>query len=145
MELEDIKRKILTRRDGEENQQISKIPVVKERMQNEGCPMETSETEISVRVETKITDEERLIIDELKASMIRNETEEYLRFKKVDRRKLRHVIKKSNVVIKLIETDDATQTNKQTCYGSSPLGCKRSWSEERQNRKEKRVMVEKKN
>ena len=97
MELEDIKRKILTRRDGEENQQISKIPVVKERMQNEGCPMETSETEISVRVETKITDEERLIIDELKASMIRNETEEYLRFKKVDRRKLRHVIKKSNV------------------------------------------------
>ena len=83
-------------------------------MQNEGCPMETSETEISVRVETKITDEERLIIDELKASMIRNETEEYLRFKKVDRRKLRHVIKKSNVVIKLIETDDTTQTNKQT-------------------------------
>ena len=142
MELEDIKRKILTRRDGEENQQISNIPVIKERMQNEGCPMETSETEISVRVETKITDEERLIIDELKASMIRNETEEYLRFKKVDRRKLRHVIKKSNVVIKLIETDDATQTNKQT---SSPLGCKRSWSEERQNRKEKRVMVEKKN
>ena len=114
MELEDIKRKILTRRDGEENQQISNIPVVKERMQNEGCPMETSETEISVRVETKITDEERLIIDELKASMIRNETEEYLRFKKVDRRKLRHVIKKSNVVIKLIETDDTTQTNKQT-------------------------------
>ena len=114
MELEDIKRKILTRRDGEENQQISNIPVIKERMQNEGCPMETSETEISVRVETKITDEERLIIDELKASMIRNETEEYLRFKKVDRRKLRHVIKKSNVVIKLIETDDTTQTNKQT-------------------------------
>ena len=114
MELEDIKRKILTSRDGEENQQISNILVIKERMQNEGCPMETSETEISVRVETKITDEERLIIDELKASMIRNETEEYLRFKKVDRRKLRHVIKKSNVVIKLIETDDATQTNKQT-------------------------------
>ena len=114
MELEDIKRKNLTRRDGEENQQISNILVIKERMQNEGCPMETSEREISVRVETKITDEERLIIDELKASMIRNETEEYLRFKKVDRRKLRHVIKKSNVVIKLIETDDATQTNKQT-------------------------------
>ena len=114
MELEDIKRKNLTRRDGEENQQISNILVIKERMQNEGCPMETSEREISVRVETKITDEERLIIDELKASMIRNETEEYLRFKKVDRRKLRHVIKKSNVVIKLIETDDTTQTNKQT-------------------------------
>ena len=114
MELEDIKRKILTRRDGEENQQISNIPVVKERMQNEGCPMETSETEISVRVETKITDEERLIIDELKALMKRNETEEYLCFKKVDRRKLRHVTKKSNVVIKPIETDDATQTNKLT-------------------------------
>ena len=40
--------------------------------------METSETEISVRVETKITDEECLIIDELKALMRRNETEEYL-------------------------------------------------------------------
>ena len=55
--------------------------------------MEPSETEIRVRVETKITDEKRLIIDELKALMIRNETEEYLPFKKVDQRKLRDVTK----------------------------------------------------
>ena len=78
MELDDIKRKILIRRDGEENQQINNIPVIKERIQNGRCLMETSETEISVRVETKITDEECLIIDELKALMRRNETEEYL-------------------------------------------------------------------
>ena len=47
--------------------------------------MAPSEKEIRVRVETKITDEERLIIDELKALMIRNETEEYLPFKEVGR------------------------------------------------------------
>ena len=45
--------------------------------------MKPNETEICVRVETKITDEERLIIDELKALMIRNEKEENLLFKKV--------------------------------------------------------------
>ena len=49
--------------------------MIEERIQNESGPMEPSETEIGVRVETKITDEERLIIDELKALMIRNETE----------------------------------------------------------------------
>ena len=74
--------------------------------------MEPSETEIGVRVETKITDEERLIIDELKALIISNETEEYLPFKKVDQRNLRDVTKKVNAVIRHIETDDVTQTNK---------------------------------
>ena len=52
---------------------------------------------------------------------------------------------KVNAVIRHIKTDEVTQTNKQTCYGSSLLGCKRSWSEERQNRRKKRAMVEKKN
>ena len=74
--------------------------------------MEPNETEIYVRVETEITDE-RLIIDEVKALMIRNETEEYLLFKKVDQRKLRDVTKKVNEVIRNVETDDVTQTNLQ--------------------------------
>ena len=86
--------------------------MIEERIQNESRPMEPSETEIRVRVETKIRDEKRLIIDELKALMIRNETEEYLPFKKVDQRKLRDVTKKVNAVIRHIETDDVTQTNK---------------------------------
>ena len=75
VELEEIRRKIMTSRNGEENQGINDIPGIEERIQNERHPMEPSETEIRVRVETKITDEERLIIDELKALMIRNETE----------------------------------------------------------------------
>ena len=112
VELEGIQRKILTQRNGEENQEINDIPVIEERIQNESRPMEPSVTEICVRVETKITDEERLIIDELKSLMIRNETEEYLTFKKVDQRKLRDVTKKVNAVIRHIETDDVTQTNK---------------------------------
>ena len=74
--------------------------------------VEPNETEITVHVETKITDEERLITDKLKALMIRNEAEEYLPFKKVDQRKLRYVTKKVNTVIRHIETDDVTQTNK---------------------------------
>ena len=82
--------------------------MIEERIQNESRPMEPSETEIRVRVETKIRDEKRLIIDELKALMIRNETEEYLPFKKVDQRKLRDVTKKVNALIRHIETDDAT-------------------------------------
>ena len=44
--------------------------------------------------------------------MIRNETGEYLPFKKVDQGKLRHVTKKVDTVIRHIETDDITQTNK---------------------------------
>ena len=75
VEIEETKRKILTRRDVEENQEINDIPVIEERIPNESRPMEPSETEIGVRVEPKITDEERLIMDELKA-LIRNETEE---------------------------------------------------------------------
>ena len=67
-----------TPRDGEENQEINDIPVIEERIRNENGPMEPIETEIRVRVETETTDEERLIIDELKALMIRNEAEEYL-------------------------------------------------------------------
>ena len=52
--------------------------MMEERIQNESGPMEPS------CVETEITDEECLITDELKALMIRNKTEEYLPFKKVD-------------------------------------------------------------
>ena len=111
MELKEIWRKILTPRDGEENQKINDIPVMEERIQNESGQMEPSETEIHVRVETKITHEEHLIIDELKALIIRNESEEYLSFKKVDQRKLRDVTKKVSPVIRHIETDDVTQTN----------------------------------
>ena len=98
--------------DGEENQEINDIPVIEERIQNESRLMEPSVTEICVRVETKITDEERLIIDELKALIISNETEEYLPFKKVDQRNLRDVTKKVNAVIRHIEIDDVTQRNK---------------------------------
>ena len=60
--------------------------MIEERIQNENDPMEPNETEICVCVETEIKDEEHLIIDELIALMIRNETEEYLTFKKVDQR-----------------------------------------------------------
>ena len=107
-ELEEIRRKNLKRRDGEENQEINDIPVIEERIQNESGSMEPSETEICVRVETKITDEERLIIDELEALMIRNETEEYLPFKKVDQRELREVTKKVNAVIRHLDINDVT-------------------------------------
>ena len=44
--------------------------------------------------------------------MIRNETEEYLPFKKVDQKKLRDVTKKVNAVIKHIKIDVVTETNK---------------------------------
>ena len=74
--------------------------------------MEPSETEIGVRVETKITDKERLIIDELKALMITNKTQVNLPFKKVDQRKLSEVTKKVNEVIRHIKIDNVTQTNK---------------------------------
>ena len=40
VKLEEIKLKKLTRRNGEENQEINDIPVVAERMQNENGPME---------------------------------------------------------------------------------------------------------
>ena len=126
---------------GEENQEINDIPVIEENMQNESGPMEHSDTKIRVRVEIKITDEKRLIIDELKAVIIRNGTKEYLPFNNVDQGELRDVTKKVNELIRHIETDDVTQTNKQ----SRPLYCKRSWSEEKQNRREKRATVEKKN
>ena len=40
----------------------------------------------SVCVEAKVTDEEHIIFDELEAFMTRNETGEYLPFKKVEGR-----------------------------------------------------------
>ena len=90
----------MTPRDVEENQEINDILVIEEEIQNENGSMSTGETEIRVHAETEITDEGRLIIDELKALMIKNETEEYLPFKKVDQRKLRDVTKKVNAVIR---------------------------------------------
>ena len=108
LELEKIKRKTLTPRDGEENQEIN----LEERIWNENGPIEPSEAKIHISIETEITHEKHLIIDELKALMIRNETEEYLPFKKVDQKKLRDVTKKVNAVIKHIKIDGVTQTNK---------------------------------
>ena len=49
----------MTRRDGEENQEINDILLIEKRIQNESRPMKPTETEIPERVETKITDEER--------------------------------------------------------------------------------------
>ena len=62
--------------------------------------MEHSDTEIRVRVEIKITDEKRLIIDELKVLIIRNGTKEYLPFNNVDQGELRAVTKKVNELIR---------------------------------------------
>ena len=91
----------MTPRNGEENHKIIDIPAIEEKIRNESDPVETNETEkILVRVETGI------------AETIRNETEEYLPFKKVDQRKLRDVTKKVNAVIKHIKIDGVTQTNK---------------------------------
>ena len=69
MELEEIRRNILTLRDGEKIQEINNIPVIEDRIQNQSDPVDSSETEI--RVHVKIADEERLIIDQLKVFMIR--------------------------------------------------------------------------
>ena len=62
--------------------------------------MEHSDTEIRVRVEIKITDEKRLIIDELKVLIRRNGTKEYLPFNNVDQGELRDVTKKVNELIR---------------------------------------------
>ena len=48
--------------------------MIKKRIKNEDGLMEPNQTEIQVYVGTEITDEEHLIIDELKALIIRNET-----------------------------------------------------------------------
>ena len=69
----------MTPRDGKENQEINDIPMIEKRTQNDD-PKEPNEVETRVCVETESTDEDHLIIDELKALMIRNETEEYLTF-----------------------------------------------------------------
>ena len=81
----------MTPRDGEEIQDINDIRVIEERMKNEYSSMQPNETEIRVRIETEITVEERLIIDELKALMIRHDTEDYLTFKRADQRKLKDI------------------------------------------------------
>ena len=81
----------MTPRDGEEIQDINDIRVIEERMKNEYSSMQPNETEIRVRIETEITVEERLIIDELKALMIRHDTEDYLTSKRADQRKLKDV------------------------------------------------------
>ena len=52
MELEEISRKILPPRDGEEKQEVNDVPLIEKKIQNENGPMESNETEISVRVET---------------------------------------------------------------------------------------------
>ena len=93
---------------------MNDAPVAEERTQNENGPIEPNETEIHVIVEVEITDEERLIIDVLKALMIRDEMEEYVHFKKVDQRKMKDVTENVNAVIRHTETDDVTQTNKHT-------------------------------
>ena len=90
----------MTPRNGEENHKIIDIPAIEEKIRNESDPVETNETEkILVRVETGI------------AETIRNETEEYLPFKKVNQRKLKIVNKKKNKVVRHIEIDDVTQAN----------------------------------
>ena len=61
------------------------------------------------------------IIDELKALIRSNGTEDYLPFKNKDQRKLRYVTKKVNVVIMHTETDDVTQTIN---LAMARLGCK---------------------
>ena len=45
VELEEIWRKILTPRDGEENQEINDIPLIEERIRNENSPMQPNETD----------------------------------------------------------------------------------------------------
>ena len=98
----------MTPRDGAENQEISDTPMIGERIQNTNDPMEPNKTNIRVRVETEIIDEKPLITYLLKALMIKNETEEYLPFKKVDQRRLSDVTKKVNAVIRYIEKDEVT-------------------------------------
>ena len=106
------RRKTLTPRNGEENQEINDIPMIEEKIQNENGLLKPNETEVRVREETHFSDEERLFIDELKALMIRNEKDGYLPFKKVYLRKLRDVTQKVSAVIRHIETGDIAQTNK---------------------------------
>ena len=46
LELQEIRRKNFTPRDGEENQEINDIPVIEEKIQNENGTIEANETEI---------------------------------------------------------------------------------------------------
>ena len=65
-------------------QEFNDIPVIEGRVWNENGLMEPNDPEIFIHVKTEITDEERFITYELKALMIKNETEEYLPFEKVN-------------------------------------------------------------
>ena len=78
MELDEIRRNILTPTVCEENQKINDKNRYKMKMEPKWSPMR----QVCVFVETEITDEERIITDELKVFLIRNETEQYLLFKK---------------------------------------------------------------
>ena len=120
------------------------MPMIEERIQNENGLIETNKTEIRVRVETEIIDDQRLIIAELKALMIKNKTKQYLPLKKVDQRKLRDVIKKVNAMIRHIETVYIIQTNK-LAMAAALWVAKEVYRKERQKRIEKKAMVEKKN
>ena len=75
--------------------------------------------------------------------MKRNETEGYLPFKKEDQRELRDVTKKVIAVIRHIETDDITQTNKlgmaAALWVAKDVGVRKGKRGEK-----KRAMVEKK-
>ena len=102
MELEEIRRKILTPRDDEESQEINDIPVIEEFIGNEYGPMEPNETEIHVHVNTETADEEYLIIDELKALVIRNETKQHLLFKKVGQKKSSDATDKTDILKQMI-------------------------------------------
>ena len=144
MELEEIRGQTFTPRDGEENQEINDMPMIEERIQNENGLIETNKTEIRVRVETEVIDDQRLIIAELKALMIKNKTKQYLPLKKVDQRKLRDVIKKVNAMIRHIETVYIIQTNK-LAMAAALWVAKEVYRKERQKRIEKKAMVEKKN
>ena len=67
--------------------------------------------------------------------MIRNETEESPLFKNVDQRKLRDLTKKVNVVIKHIEKDDVTHTDKLAMaialWAAKEVGVKKAKKKER--------------
>ena len=61
--------------------------------------------------------------------------EMYLPFKEVDQKKLRAVSKKVNAVIRHIETDDVTQTNKLAMTAVFWLQKKLEWRKAKQERK----------
>ena len=73
--------------------------------------------------------------------MIKNETKEYLPFKKEDQRKLRDLTKKISAVISHIETDDITQTNRlcidAALWIAKEVGVRKSKNEEKKETERK--------